>query len=167
MLQNTTRHTWAVKSAAQLEKPRYIIFALQTGRRNVQSKDVSRFDDCNLTNVKVFLNSDFYPYDDMNLDFSKDRIAVLYDMYVKFRRSYYGGESDEALLNLTQFKEHGPFVVIDCSHQNEMIKSATVDVRVEFDCRDNIPDNTTAYCLIIHDRIVEYSPLTNIVRKIV
>ena len=68
LLQSTTKHSWAVKTS-QLEKPRYIIFALQTGKRNVPSQNDSQFDVCNLTNVKLFLNSDFYPYDDMNLDF--------------------------------------------------------------------------------------------------
>ena len=167
LLQNTTKHSWAVKTATQLEKPRYVVFALQTNRKNNPTADPAKFDNCNLTNVKLYLNSECYPYDDMNLDFKKNKFAVLYDMYAKFRRSYYGGESAEALLNLREFADHGPFVVIDCSRQNELVKSATVDVRIEFDCRENIPDNTTAYCLIIHDRIVEYNPLTNVVRKIV
>ena len=136
-------------------------------RKNIPTADPAKFDNCNLTNVKLYLNSEFYPYDDMNLDFKKNKFAVLYDMDAKFRRSYYGSESADALLNLREFVDHGPFVVIDCSRQNELVKSATVDVRIEFDCRENIPNNTTAYCLIIHDRIVEYNPLTNVVRKIV
>ena len=28
-----------------------------------------------------------------------------------------------------------------------------------------MPANTTAYCLIIHDRVVQYNPLINVVRK--
>ncbi|XP_029678050.1 uncharacterized protein LOC115244496 [Formica exsecta] len=167
LLQSTTKHSWAVKAATQLEKPRYVIFALQSGKKNVLSEEPSLFDDCKLTNVKLYLNSDFYPYDDMNLDFNKRKVAVLNDMYSKFRRTYYGCDNDEALLNLNKFLIHGPLVVIDCSRQNESIKSATVDVRVEFDCKENIPSNTTAYCLIIHDRVVEYNPLTNVVRRIV
>ncbi|XP_070154777.1 uncharacterized protein [Polyergus mexicanus] len=167
LLQSTTKHSWAVKAATQLEKPRYVIFALQSGKKNVLSEEPSLFDDCKLTNVKLYLNSDFYPYDDMNLDFDKHKIAVLYDMYSKFRKTYYGCENDETLLNLDKFLIHGPLVVIDCSRQNESIKSATVDVRIEFDCKENIPSNTTAYCLIIHDRVVEYNPLTNVVRRIV
>ncbi|XP_025266912.1 uncharacterized protein LOC112638817 [Camponotus floridanus] len=166
LLQSTTKHSWAIKAAMQLEKPRYVIFALQTGRKNVLSQDASRFDACNLTNVKLYLNSDFYPYDDMNLDFDKNKIAVLYDAYARFRRTYYGSASDETLLTMNKFLHCGPLVVIDCSRQNEAVKSATVDVRLEFDCKDNVPSNTTAYCLIIHDRVVEYNPLTNVVRKI-
>ncbi|KYN29334.1 hypothetical protein ALC57_01227 [Trachymyrmex cornetzi] len=41
LLQNTTKHSWAVKTATQLEKPRYVIFALQTGRKNVMSQNGS------------------------------------------------------------------------------------------------------------------------------
>ncbi|XP_036150530.1 uncharacterized protein LOC118648301 [Monomorium pharaonis] len=167
LLQSTTKHSWAVKTAAQVEKPRYVIFALQTERRNILPKDVSVFDHCNFTNVKLYLNSDFYPYDDMNLDMKQYKIAVLYDMFAKFQKVYYGRDVDEAYLNVVDFMNYGPFVVIDCSRQNEAIKSATVDVRIEFECKENVPANTTAYCLIIHDRIIEYSLLTNILRKIV
>ncbi|XP_025263447.1 uncharacterized protein LOC112637610 [Camponotus floridanus] len=146
-LQSTAKHSWI-------------------GRKNVLSQDASRFDACNLTNVKLYLNSDFYPYDDMNLDFDKNKIAVLYDAYARFRRSYYGSASDETLLTVNKFLYCGPLLVIDCSRQNEVVRSATVDVRLEFDCKDNVPSNITAYCLIIHDRVVEYNPLTNVVRKI-
>ncbi|XP_029670904.1 uncharacterized protein LOC115240074 [Formica exsecta] len=31
LLHNTTKHSWTVKAASQPEKPRYVIFALQTG----------------------------------------------------------------------------------------------------------------------------------------
>jgi len=166
LLQSTTKHSWAVKTATQLEKPRYVIFALQTGRKNIMSQDASVFDDCNLTNVKLYLNSEFYPYNDLNLDFGKNRYAILYDMYARFRKAYYGYDCYETMLTVATFLTHGPFVVIDCSRQNETLKSATVDVRIEFDCKENVSANTTAYCLILHDRVVEYCPLSNVVRKI-
>ncbi|XP_071579967.1 uncharacterized protein [Temnothorax nylanderi] len=167
LLQNTTKHSWAIKTATQLEKPRYVVFALQTGRKNVMSADTSRFDYCNLTNLKLYLNSEVYPYDDMNLDFDKHRWAILYDMYARFCKGYYGYEYLEPSLTVSTFLRNGPFVIIDCSRQNESVKNATVDVRIEFDCMENVPPNTSAYCLIIHDRVIEYNPLTNVVRKIV
>ncbi|RLU16498.1 hypothetical protein DMN91_010566 [Ooceraea biroi] len=165
LLKSTTKHSWTVKATTQLEKPRYVIFALQTGRKINLTRSITRFDDCKLTNVKLYLNSEFYPYDDMNLDFGKKRYAILYDMYSRFYKSYYGGNHDEVLLPIDKFGSCGPFVVIDCSRQSESVKTATVDVRLEFDCMEDIPANTTAYCLILHDRVVEYSPLTNVVRK--
>ncbi|XP_071652197.1 uncharacterized protein [Temnothorax longispinosus] len=78
LLQSTTKHSWAVKAAPQLEKPRYVIFALQTGRRNKVAGDASKFDHCALANVKLYLNSEFYPYDDVNVDFESDKFAVCY-----------------------------------------------------------------------------------------
>ena len=166
LLQSTTKHSWAVKASAQLEKPRCVILALQTGRRNVMSEDVTKFNNCKLTNVKLFLNSEFYPYDDLNLDFDKNKHAILYHMYTQFGKSYYGHSCNEALFTVAEFLQFGPLVVIDCSRQNESIKNGTVDVRIEFECKENVPVNTTAYCLILHDRVVEYNPLTNVVRKI-
>ncbi|XP_076298042.1 uncharacterized protein LOC143217540 [Lasioglossum baleicum] len=164
LLQTTTKHTWAIKTALQMEKPRYVIFALQTNPKNNLTKTATRFDHCTLTNIRLYLNSETYPYDDLNIDFEKGKYALLYDMYAKFQESYYG--NGEALLDVTDFLQYGPLVVLDCSRQNEVLKNATVDVRIEFECRTDVPPSTTAYCLIIHDRIMEYNPVTNIVRKI-
>jgi len=166
LLPSTTKHSWAVKTATQLEKPRYVIFALQTNRKNIMRADKRYLDTNKITNVKLYLNSEFYPYDDLNLDFGKGKYALLYDMYTRFRPSYYRHDKYmEPLFDITTFRSYA-IAVIDCSRQNESIKSATVDVRLEFELKENAPANTTAYCLIIHDRVVEYSPLTNVVRKI-
>ncbi|EZA51848.1 hypothetical protein DMN91_008125 [Ooceraea biroi] len=166
LLQSTTKHSWAIKTVTHLEKPRYVVFALQTGRKNVMSANITQFDTCKLTNVKLYLNSEFYPYDDLNVDFERNKYAVLYDMYSRFPRAYYNCSRAGPYLSPVNFVLQGPFVVIDCLRQNESVKSATVDVRLEFDCKENVPPFTTAYCLIIHDRVVEYSLLTNVVRRI-
>ena len=42
---------------------------------------VSRFY-CQLTNAKLYLNSECYPYNDLNLDFDKNRYTILYDLYI-------------------------------------------------------------------------------------
>ena len=85
-------------------------------------------------------------------------------MYAKFGRLYYG--HGEPLLNAIEFLQYVSIAVIDCSRQNESWKSATVDVRIDFEFKENVRANTSAFCLIIHDRIVEYGPLTNEVRKL-
>ena len=89
-LQSTTKHSWAVKASAQLEKPRCIILVLQTDGKNVMSEDVTKFNNCKLANVNLFLKSEFYPYDDLNMDFDKNKHAILFHMYTQFRKSYYG-----------------------------------------------------------------------------
>ncbi|XP_044740089.1 uncharacterized protein LOC123301416 [Chrysoperla carnea] len=165
VLPTTTHQVWAVKSSTRLEKARYVIFALQTNRRNLKEKDASRFDHCNLTDIKVFLNSDVYPYSDLNIDFQNNRFAILYDMYSKFQESYYKTNS-QPLLTPAQFKEIAPIALINCSHQMDEIKIGPVDLKIEFKCKSNIKPNTSAYCLILHDRIVEYNPLTNDVKRL-
>ncbi|XP_018399370.1 PREDICTED: uncharacterized protein LOC108777072 [Cyphomyrmex costatus] len=110
MPHSTTKHSWAVKTATQLEKPRYVIFALQTGRKNIMSQDASVFDDCKLSNVKLYLNSEFYPYGDLNLDFDQKGYALLFDMYARFRKAYYGIDCFETLLNVLSFIEKGPLL---------------------------------------------------------
>jgi len=53
------------------------------------------------------------------------RDTVLFDIYARFRKPYYGINYFETLLNVLLFIEKGPFAVINCSRQNESVKSAT------------------------------------------
>lgn len=164
VLQQTMKHTWNVKSTNQLEKPRYVIVAFQTGRKNAITRYMSQFDHCNLTNIKLYLNSEMYPYDNLNLNFDKSHYAVLYDMFAKFQESYYYKQNGEPILSPDDFVKLVPLFIIDCSQQNESLKSGSVDIRLEFETNKNVLSNTTAYCLIIHDRIVQYNPQTNTVK---
>jgi len=70
-----------------------------------------------------------------------------------FLQNYYGYDYLEPNQTVMSFWHNGPFVIIYCSRQNESIKSTTVDVRIEFECKKNVPMNTTVYCLIIHNRV--------------
>lgn len=164
-LPKTNKHSWSIKTASQLEKPRYVIFGLQTVKKNIKDNDCSEFDHCKLTNVTLFLNSQTFPYDALNLKFDADKYSILYEMYTKFRQSYYNA-AIEPLLDILNFKQKAPLFVIDCSRQNETLKSGPVDVRVEIESTEDFPDQTKAYCLIINDRLIEYKPLSSTVRKL-
>lgn len=164
LLQQTMTHTWAVKAASQLEKPRFIIIGFQTNRKNHISTDMSEFDHCNITNMKVYLNSEVYPYDNLNLNFNQKQYAVIYEMFTNFQKSYYYKDIPEPCINPHDFLTQAPLFVFDCNHQIETVKTGNVDIRIEFETNRNIPDKTSAYCLIIHDRLVKYNPLTNVVR---
>lgn len=165
VLPATTKHSWTVKTSSQLEKPRYVIVAFQTGRKANMKTNASHFDHCKLTNVKLHLNSVNFPYDDLNLDFTKNKYAVLYDMYSRFQESYYNS-IPRPLLTRMAFGMYAPLVVIDCSKQNESLSTTPVDVRLEFEAAEDFPANTSAYCLIIHEKSFVYTPSTNIVRPL-
>ena len=143
-----------------------IRLGFQTNRKGQKAVNASRFDHCNISNVKLFLNSQYYPYGNLNLDVTRNQYALLYDMYANFQSSYYGKES-EPKLSKSQYLTYMPLIVIDCSKQNETLKSAPVDVRLEFEARDNLPAGTSAYCLILHDRIIQYNPVSGDVHKLV
>jgi hypothetical protein len=165
LLPATHKQVWSVKTTSQLNKPRFILLAFQTGRAKEVEKDASEFDHCSITNVKLYLNSKSYPYDDMNLNFERGHYALLYHMYASFQSCYYPGSTSQPILTREEFKEKAPIIIIDCSRQPEAIKSGPVDVRLEFEASTSFPADTTAYCLIISDRLVEYNPLTNIVHR--
>lgn len=165
VLPSTTKQSWAVKTASQLEKPRYVIVAFQTNKKANMKENASHFNHCNLTNLKLHLNSVSYPYDDLKLDFSKNHYALLYDMYARFQESYYNMPA-RPLLGKDAFEKYAPLVVIDCSKQNESIRAAPVDIRLEFEVDKDFPANTSAYCLIIHDKSFTYNPSTNLVRPL-
>lgn len=152
-------HSWTVKTSSQLEKPRFVILAFQTGRKNKLDKNMSEFDSCGLVNVKLYLNSQYFPYDNTRGDW-----AVFYDMFTRFQSSYYGQEPSTSV-SLELFKSKCPLYVIDTNFQNETLLSGAVDIRIEFETADNVSSDTTAYCMLIYDQLIVYTPLTGMVRK--
>ena len=100
----------------------------------------------------------YYTYDNLNLDIGKDRFALLYNMYASFQSSYYHRLDASPLLSPELFKSKAPLFVFDCSRQDDSLKSSAVDVRLEFEASMNFPAQTTAYCMILHDSLVEYTP---------
>ena len=156
---------WAVKTSSSLERPRYIIIAFQKNKKNVASADASTFDHCSIKNMRVYLNSESYPYDQLNLNFTSGDYLTAYNMYCQFQKSYYD-RSNDPYFSYTDFKNHMLFV-FDVSKQNESVKSSTIDLRIEMEADAAFSDNTRCYCLILSESIVEYTPLTNIVRKLI
>lgn len=164
-LSEASRHTWPVKTTSKLETPRHVIIAFQVNRKGQVQKDMSQFDNVDLTNIRVFLNSERYPYHDLYLNFADNKFSALYEMFANFRRSYYGF-TNEPIFNPIEFKEKCPITHIDCSHQKESIQTGSVVMRVEFETNANTKPNTSVYCLILHDKVYSYSPLTKIVKQL-
>lgn len=158
-LPTTQKHSWTIKTSSQMEKPRYGILAFHTDRKSDTTKNSAVFDSCNIRDYKLYLNSQHYPYENLRGD-----RTLMYDMYSRFQYSYFNTAA-QPLINMTTFTKH-PIYVIDCSKQNDSLKVGPVDVRLEFEADGNFPAKTSAYCLIIHDSLVEYNPLTGLVNRI-
>jgi len=86
-------------------------------------------------------------------------------MYTRFQSSYYNRES-QPFLTPNEFKL-APIIVVDLSYQNESVKTGPIDVRILIEMKTPGHENTQAYCLLIHDRLVEYNLLNGLVQRVV
>lgn len=165
-LPQTTRHTWNVKTTSQVTKPRYVIVAFQTARNFVPASNIAQFDHCSVTNIKLQMNNQRYPYDDLQLNFGQLQYHELYNMLKRIQQTYYNGTGCNNPLALDYAGcLTSPFFAFDCSRSDESIKSGMVDISIEVQTSANFPANTTAYCLIIHDNLVRYSPFMGMVYR--
>ncbi|KAJ8978400.1 hypothetical protein NQ317_005803 [Molorchus minor] len=145
-LSSTTRHTWPDKTTTKVETPRHVIVAFQKDRKNR-------------------ITTDIYPYNDLFIDFKNNKYATLFEMYANFQESYYSNKSNQPIFNPTDFKLHAPLAHIDCSRQKETLQTGSTVMRIEFETERPTSANTTAYCLILHERHFTYNPLTKIVKE--
>lgn len=166
-LPRTSRHIWTVKSTSQATKPRYVLVVFQTNKLIV-SENASTFSSCNITNVKLFLNSEYYPYENLNcvFDTAASNCQEQYLQLLNIQKSYYSGQEGPNPLpyGLSEF-EQNPIFAFDCSRTDESLLNGAVDIRLEINASENIPDKTAAYCLLIYDNQFEYSPFSSIVVK--
>lgn len=164
-LMKTSRHNWPVKTSTRVNTPRHVAICFQEDCRDKVTTDMSKFIDIKMRNIKVFLNSERYPYNDLFLNFDKNKYASLYEMFSQFQKSYYG-LNPEPIFSPKEFIDNAPITYIDCSHQKESIESGPVVMRVEFELNDDLKDKISAYCLVLHDKIFSYNPLTKIVKQL-
>ena len=132
-LPQTDKHIWSVKTSSHLNKPRYVIVGFQTNRSNNAALSAAVFDHCDISDVKLHLNSESYPYENMNLNFEQNNYLQAYLNFAKFQNSYYHDRHNMGPdWTYEGFKKQPTVFVIDCSRPNKAIKSSMVDVRLEF-----------------------------------
>nr|XP_022911174.1 uncharacterized protein LOC111422202 [Onthophagus taurus] len=167
-LRKTKTDIWPVKASTNLEKPRYVIIGFQNNRKDNFKQDDSICDHSSITNIKLYLNAENYPYNAMNIEMNEKRYVIAYRNYSAFQTSFYFKNATEPLLDYDEFGGNTLFV-IDCSNQNESLKSGTIDIKLELECTRSFDPETivVAYSLILPDNIIQYEPLSGIVRKIV
>jgi len=103
-----------VQTSSALQKPRFVIVGFQTNRQNKKDQNPSYFDRAKLRDVKLFLNSQCYPYAYLNLYITNNQLADLYDMYSLFQSEYHSKE-EEPLFTRSGFSNYAPLAIINCS----------------------------------------------------
>lgn len=158
---------WTAKVNSGIEKPRLIILALQTARKNKKKANPSIFDHCDLLNGKVSLNSLVFPYEDLHIDFTSNRFNILFDMFLNFQKCFYDKTTSSTIISKNDFKTKSPLIVFDCSNQPETVKSGAIDLKIDLMFKENLKAETSLNCLIIYDRVFEYSPIKNDIRRVI
>ena len=150
----TRNFTWRMSVTGGVEKPRWIVVAFQTDRSETQEQNPAVFDNLQLTNAYITLNSERYPSGDIITNYTTNDYAKLYDMFDDFKKNYYGIDSlvGGTQVNFPAFKTLFPIIVFDVRKQNERLKSGVVDIQAKFQFGANVPANTTAYAIMISDR---------------
>lgn len=159
-LRKTKKEIWNIGTSTNARRPRYIVFAIQKNRKDNIKKDITFFDNGNLSDVKIYQNNESFPYESDDFDFARNQYSRAYKSFTNFQIDYMKRPTTQTIVSFKDFKERALFV-IDCSKQTEAIKAAMVDIKMEFLSNStSFTEDMNAYCLTIHDVAYEYYPLT-------
>jgi len=149
----TTSFEWPLSVSSGLEKPRWVIVGLQTGRRS-QTETPAVFDTCGLTQGYLTLNGVRYPGTDVIVDFDRHQYSRLYKMFDEFKKIAYRYDelAGGTQVNFSAFNSLFPILVFKVMAQSEVFKTGVIDMRITLKTAAT-PANTTAYALIISDRV--------------
>ena len=147
--------SWSLTAKSSPEKPRWIVVGFQTNKNAYQTQNPSIFDHCSLTNAYVMLNSERYPLTDLNQNFTRNNYSRLFKMASEFKKEFYGIENvvSDCQLNPSNYKSLFPLIVFDTRKQSERLKGGITSITLHFNFSVGIPNNTTAFAVILSDKI--------------
>ena len=156
--QNSTSFSWRLSVKSSPEVPRYIIVGFQSNKIGNQKQNPSIFDNLDIGNIYVMLNSTRYPTTDYNIFFKTQVFSRPYGDAVEFRSKFFN--MDELLsspnINPADYRELYPLFLFDVSKQSEKLKYSTTDIQVKMFFNTNVPANTQVYGVIISDRLINF-----------
>ncbi len=153
--ENATSFDWRLGVRTAPEKPRYILVALQKDRSDNQEKNISNFDNLNVTQMSVVLNDTKYPGRDVMADFKKQQFIEYYRMFSSFSQDYYGLDpiTSGTFMDPLTYKKLFPIFYFDVSKQSERFNQSIVDATIRMRFGGNgMPKKCIAHALIISDR---------------
>ena len=156
--ENSTSFSWRLSVKSSPEVPRFIIVGFQVNRIGNQKTNPSTFNDVNIRNIYVMLNSTRYPTTDYNISFVEGRFSRVYGDVANFRTKFFN--MDELIsnpnINASEYGSLYPLFLFDVSKQSEKLKYSTTDIQVKAYFNEGIPLNTQIYGVIISDRLINF-----------
>ena len=153
-----TSFSWRLSVKSSPEVPRFIIVGSQTDKSGDQLTNPSIFNNVNVSNIYVMLNSTRYPTTDYNISFLSQKYSRVYGDAAEFRSKFYNMDELISNPNITPsaFKTLYPLFLFDVSKQSEKLKYSTTDIQIKMHFSANVPANTQAYAVIISDRLINF-----------
>ena len=140
----STSFSWRLSVKSSPEVPRFIIVGFQTNKIGNQKTNLSLFNNVNVSNMYVMLNSMRYPAVDYNISFDKQQFSRVYGDAADFRSKFFN--MDELVsspnINPSDYRTLYPLFLFDVSKQSEKLKYSTTDIQVKMHFSVGIPNNT-------------------------
>ena len=155
---DSTSFSWRLSVKSSPEVPRFIIIGFQSNKIGSQKTNPSIFDNVNIKNIYVMLNSTRYPTTDYNISFAEGKFSRVYGDAVNFRSKFFNIDeliSNPNIDNLL-YEDLYPLFLFDVSKQSEKLKYSTTDIQVKMYFNENPPANTQVYGVIISDRLINF-----------
>ena len=154
----STSFSWRLSVKSSPEVPRFIIIGFQTEKNNNQAKNNTQFDNLNIKNIYVMLNSNRYPALDYNLDFPSQKIGRAYGDVAEFRSKFFNINEliSNPCISAYEYKNLYPLFLFDVSKQSQRLKYSTTDIQVKVTFEENPNAGTEGYAVIISDRLINF-----------
>lgn len=154
----TSHFSWRLTVTSSPEKPRYIIIGFQTNKGLNQEANPSVFDHIDVRNMYVMLNSTRYPAVDYNMSFPNQQFSRAYGDTASFRSKFYNMDELVSNPNITpsDYKDLYPLFVFDVSKQSARLKLSVTDITIKMQFNQNVPAQTSAYAVVISDKMLNF-----------
>ena len=150
--------SWRLSVKSSPEVPRFIIIGFQEEKNNDQEKNNAQFNNLNVQNIYVMLNSNRYPALDYDLDFPSQKIGRAYGDVAEFRSKFFNINEliSNPCISTYEYKNLYPLFLFDVSKQSERLKYSTTDIQVKVTFEGNPNAGTEGYAVIISDRLINF-----------
>ena len=150
--------SWRLSVKSSPEVPRFIIVGFQINKSGNHKTNPSTFDNVNVSNIYVMLNSIRYPTIDYNISFLGQKFSRAYGDAAEFRSKFFNMDELVSNPNITpsDYRNLYPLFLFDVSKQSEKLKYSTTDIQIKMHFSANVPANTQANAVIISDRLINF-----------
>ncbi|VDO07231.1 unnamed protein product [Brugia timori] len=166
-LPRTNSCNWNIKMVNNTDRLLWFGLTFHINKRYSYTESMRAFQSAGLKNLKVFINSKYYPYDNQNSEYW--HYDAFYQELSKFERLYnskYSSLPAAPFLKKDYFENHFPIFLINLSYRDTSVKTGVSDLKVYFETSTIIPENTIAYGFLISETVYQTKPLSELTTQV-